>query len=121
MNTNFNKQDILLVIVILLIGYNIFTSNSIRTDVQGYKDRIDSIQTKVDSAKALDTKIVHKIYSVKQKVITINNDIHHIDKTITIVKEKTNEKTNSINKFSNPELEYFFTNRYNKDLNGSKN
>jgi cytidyltransferase-like protein len=53
----------------------------------------------------------------RQKVITINNDIHHIDKTITIVKERTNEKTNSINKFSNPELEYFFTNRYNKELN----
>ena len=117
MKLNFTKQDILLLLVILLVGYNIFTTNTIRTDVKGYKDRIDSIQTKVDSAKAVDTKIVHKIDSVKQKVVTINNDIHHIDKTITIVKERTNEKTNSINKFSNPELEYFFTNRYNKDLN----
>lgn len=111
-----NNQNILLFIIIALAAYNIFTTNRIKTDVRGYKNKIESIQVKVDSAKAVNTKIGVKLDSVKQKVVTINNDIHHIDKTITIVKEKTNEKTNSINKFSNPELEYFFTNRYSKDL-----
>ena len=116
-----NNNNIVLYVVAALLVYLIFTTNGIKTDIKGYKQNIENIQTKVDSAevvnKHIDTKIVHKIDSVKQKVVTINNDIHHIDKTITIVKEKTNEKTNSINKFSNPELEYFFTNRYNKELN----
>ena len=116
MNTNFNKQDILLVIVILLIGYNIFTSNSIRTDVQGYKDRIDSIQTKVDSAQVVNTQIDNKIDSVKENVVSISKEIHHIDNTITIVKNQTDEKVNNASKFSNAELEQFFASRYNQSL-----
>lgn len=113
----FNKVNGMLGIVILLAIYNIINTNGIKTDVKGYKKNIENIQKKVDSAKTVNNKIVYKIDSVKQKVVTINRDIHHIDKTITIVKQKTNEKTNSINKLSNPELEHFFTNRYNKALN----
>lgn len=112
-----NDHNIVLYIVAALLVYLIFTTNGIKTDIKSYKQNIENIQTRVDSAKTVDQKLVYKIDSVKQKVVTINNDIHHIDKTITVVKQKTNEKINSINKFSNPELEYFFTNRYNKDLN----
>jgi hypothetical protein len=82
-----NKQDILLVIVIILIGYSIFNTNSIRTDVKGYKAEIELLQTKVDSAKV-----------------------------ITIIKNQTNEKATNAGKFSNVELEQFFTSRYNKNL-----
>jgi hypothetical protein len=113
-----NNQNVLLFIIIALAAYNIFTTNRIKTDVKGYKDKIESIQVNIDSAKTVNTKIGSKIDSVKQKVVTINRDIHHIDKTITIVKQNTYEKTNTINKFSNPELEYFFTNRYNSTLTG---
>ena len=115
-----DKQNILLLIIVILAGWNILTTSRIKTDINSYRNKIESIQTNIDSAKTVSTKIGVKIDSVKQKVVTINNEVHHIDKTITIVKQNTNEKTNSINKFSNPELEYFFTNRYNKDLNGSK-
>jgi peptidoglycan hydrolase CwlO-like protein len=115
-----DKQNILLLIIVILAGWNILTTSRIKTDINGYKDKIESIQTKIDSAKTINTNIDTKIDSVKEKVITINKEVHHIDKTITIVKEKTNEKINTVNKFSNPELEYFFTNRYNPDLNGSK-
>ena len=114
MNTNFNKQNILLVIVILLIGYNIFTSNSIRTDVQGYKDRIDSIQTKVDSAQVVNNQIDDKVMEVIENVTNITKEIHHIDNNLTIVKEQTNEKVNNANNFGNVELEQLFAARYNQ-------
>ena len=114
MNTNFNKQDILLVIVILLIGYNIFTSNSIKTDVQGYKDKIDSIQTKVDSAQVVNNQIDDKVMEVKENVTNITKEIHHIDNNLTIVKEQTNEKVNNANNFGNVELEQLFAARYNQ-------
>ena len=116
MKTNFNAQNILLLLVILLVGYNIFTTNTIKTDVKGYKDMIDSIQTKVDSAKIINVKIDTKVDSVKQNIVTISKEIHHIDNTITIVKNQTNEKANSAGKFSNAELEQFFSSRYNKSF-----
>jgi peptidoglycan hydrolase CwlO-like protein len=111
-----NKQNLLLVIVIVLIGYNIFTTNSIRTDVKGYEQRIDSVQTKIDSAQVINKQIDVKIDSVKENVISITKEIHHIDNTITIVKNQTNEKANNAGKFSNVELEQFFASRYNKSL-----
>jgi hypothetical protein len=111
-----NKQSILLIIVLVLVGYNIFTTNSIRTDVKGYKNTIDSIQTKIDSAKVVNVKIDTKIDSVKQNVVSITKEIHHIDNTITIVKKQTDEKINHAGKFSNVELEQFFASRYNKSL-----
>jgi peptidoglycan hydrolase CwlO-like protein len=109
-----NKQNILLLIVIVLVGYNIFTTNSIKTDVQNYKDKIELLQTKVDSAKVVNQQIDTKIDSVKENVVSITKEIHHIDNTITIVKKQTDEKTNTVDKFSNAELEFFFTNRYNQ-------
>ena len=56
-----NKQNILLIIVILLAGWNIFTTNGIKTDVESYKNKIESIQTEIDSAKAVNEGIDVKI------------------------------------------------------------
>ena len=109
-----NKQNILLIIVVALLGYNIFTTNSIRTDVKGYEKRIDSIQTKIDSAQVINKQIDIKVDSVKGNVVAITKEIHHIDNNITIVKKQTDEKINTVDKFSNAELEFFFTNRYNE-------
>ena len=111
-----NKQNLLLVIVVVLIGYSIFNTNSIRTDVKGYKAEIELLQTKADSAKVVNQQIDTKIDSVKENVISITKEIHHIDNTITIVKNQTNEKANNAGKFSNVELEQFFASRYNKSL-----
>ena len=111
-----DKQTLLLILVVVLIGYNIFNTNSIRTDVKGYKATIELLQTKVDSAKVANQQIDIKIDSVKENVVSITKEIHHIDNTITIVKKQTDEKINTVDKFSNAELEFFFTNRYNKGL-----
>jgi len=111
---NITRQDIILGIIIVLAAWNIFTTNSIRTDVKGYEQRIDSVQTKIDSAQVINKQIDVKIDSVKENVISITKEIHHIDNTITIVKKQTDEKINTVDKFSNAELEFFFTNRYNQ-------
>ena len=54
-------KNIILVILIILVGYNIFTNNSIRTDVEAYNRKIDSLQNEIDSVetanKVLDTHI----------------------------------------------------------------
>jgi len=109
-------QQILLIIIAALVAWNIFTTNSISTDVKGYKGKIELLQTKVDSAKVVNQQIGTKIDSVKTTVVSITKEIHQIDKSITIIKKQTDEKTNTVDKFSNAELEFFFTNRYNKDI-----
>ena len=109
-----DKQNIILLIIVILVGWNLFNTNSIRTDVKGYEQRIDSVQTKIDSAQVINKQIDVKIDSVKENVVAITKEIHHIDNTITIVKKQTDDKINTVDKFSNAELEFFFTNRYNE-------
>lgn len=112
-----NKQNILLVIVIFLIGYMIFTTQGIKTDVKSYKERIEHLQTTIDSAKTVDKTITTKIDSVQQKVFGISKEIYYIDKNINIIKKQTDEKVNSVDTLTANELEQFFTNRYNKGSN----
>ncbi len=111
-----NKENLLLIVVLILLGYNIFTSTSIRTDVKSYKAKIELLQSSIDSTKVVTNQIDSKIDSVKSSVVSITKEIHHIDNTITIIKNQTNEKVNHVGKFSNVELEQFFSSRYNKSL-----
>ncbi len=110
-----NKQNVLLILIIFLIGYNLFTTRGIKTDVKQYKDKIELLQTKVDSAQVVDKTITNKIDSVKENVVAITKEIHYIDNKLTIVKNQTNEKVDSIDRLSNVELEQFFTSRYNEN------
>jgi chromosome segregation ATPase len=107
---------ILLVIIGALVGWNIFMTNTIKTDVKSYEKKIDNIQTNIDSAKVVSKSIDTKIGGVKENVTTITNQIHHIDKNITTIKKQTNEKVNSIDTIPDSELELFFTNKYEQPI-----
>ena len=110
---------ILLLIIAALIGWNLFMTNTIKTDVKGYEKKIDLIQTKVDSAKVINEHIDDKVGEVKENVTNITNDIRHIDKNITVIKKQTNEKVNSIDTIPDSELELFFTNKYEQPISNT--
>ena len=112
-------KNIILVILIVLVGYNIFTNNSIRTDVEAYNRKIDSLQNEIDSVetanKAIDThidKVDTEINEVDERVTTIN-------KNINILKTQTNEKVNAVNDYTAHDLIWFFTNRYENGLDST--
>jgi septal ring factor EnvC (AmiA/AmiB activator) len=108
-----DKDSIILLIIIAgLVGWNIFTTNTIKTDVKSYEKKIDNIQTNIDSTKNINKKIDKKIGDVKENVTTITKEIRQIDNNITIVKKQTNEKVNSVDNIPDNELELFFTNKY---------
>lgn len=111
-----NNQNIIIYVVAALLVYLIFTTNGIKTDIKGYRNLIETIQTKIDSAQVVNREIDTKIDSVTHKVVTVTNEIHQINKTITIVKKQTDEKANNIDKLSDNELELFFTSRYKDSL-----
>jgi peptidoglycan hydrolase CwlO-like protein len=112
-----DKDNIILLVIIAgLIGWNLFMTNTIKTDVKGYEKKLDLIQTKVDSAKVINEHIDDKVGEVKENVTNITNDIRHIDKNITVIKKQTNEKVNSIDTIPDSELELFFTNKYEQPI-----
>jgi peptidoglycan hydrolase CwlO-like protein len=112
---------ILLVIVGALVGWNIFITNTIKTDVTGYEEKIESIGVKIDSSNVINKNIDNKVGEVKENVEIISNDILHIDKNITVIKKQTNEKVNSVDDIPDSELELFFTNKYEQPIPKSGN
>ena len=107
-----NKQDILLVIIVILAGYSIFQMNGIKTDVAGYNAKIDSIQNEIDSVEMVNKEITTQILSIDKDINNIDNDIDKVTKNITIIKNQTNEKVDAVNEFTFSDLAKFFSDRY---------
>jgi Co/Zn/Cd efflux system component len=112
-------KNIILVVLIVLVGYNIFTNNGIRTDVEAYNRKIDSLQKEIDSVeganKVLDghiSKVDDEINIVETRVVTINKNINEI-------KNNTHEKVNAVNDYTIHDLIKFFTDRYENGLDST--
>ncbi len=105
-------KNIILVVLIILVGYNIFTNNSIKTDVDAYNRKIDSLQKEIDSVENANVvldghidKVDNELTQVETRVITINKNINEI-------KNNTNEKVDAVNDYTIHDLLKFFTDRY---------
>jgi translation elongation factor P/translation initiation factor 5A len=107
-----NRQNILLVIVIMLVLWNILNTNGIKTDVKSYKEKIENIQVEVDSAQLINKEMDEKVLVIKESVNSITKEIYEIDNNIETVKEQTNEKVISVGFIGNVELERLFAERY---------
>ena len=107
-----NRQNILLVIVIVLVLWNILNTNRIKTDVKSYKEKIENIQVEVDSAQLINKEMDEKVLVIKESVNSITKEIYEIDNNIETVKEQTNEKVINVGFIGNVELERLFTERY---------
>jgi peptidoglycan hydrolase CwlO-like protein len=116
-NVSKDKDSIILLVIVgALVGWNIFITNTIKTDVTGYEEKIESIGVKIDSSNVINKNIDNKVGEVKENVEIISNDILHIDKNITVIKKQTNEKVNSVDDIPDSELELFFTNKYEQPI-----
>jgi peptidoglycan hydrolase CwlO-like protein len=113
------KSTILLLVIIGLAGYNIFFTKQLRTDIDGYNSKIDSIQTEVDSVVLVNKELDRHINKLHQEVVVIDKNIAVVTKKITTIKEETNEKVNNVDNYAIHDLYQFFSNRYENGLDSS--
>jgi peptidoglycan hydrolase CwlO-like protein len=107
----------LLLILICLLGYNIFSTKQLKTDIEMYNQKIDSIQHNIDSVVIVNKNLDIKIDSIYSEIGLLDTDITSVNTNIKNIKVKTNEKVNSVNKFNFSDLNKFFTDRYESDSN----
>jgi peptidoglycan hydrolase CwlO-like protein len=112
-------KNIILVVLIILVGYNIFTNNNIRTDVEAYNRKIDSLQNEIDSVETANKVIDTHIDKVDTEITQVEERVTTINKNINILKNETNEKVNAVNTYTPSELMWFFTNRYEIGLDST--
>jgi len=109
---NINKQNILLIIIVVLAAYSIFQGGKIKTDVAAYNAKIDSIQNIVDSIQTENHKINEQIVTIDKEIDKVDNNVNNVTKNITIIKTQTHEKIDSVNNFNFSDLDKFFSDRY---------
>ncbi len=112
-------KNIILVVLIVLVAYNIFTNNSIRTDVEAYNRKIDSLQNEIDSVETANKVIDTHIDRVDTEINEVDERVTTINKNINILKTETNEKVNAVNTYTANDLIWFFTNRYENGLDST--
>jgi peptidoglycan hydrolase CwlO-like protein len=109
---NINKQNILLIIIAGLAAYSIFQSSGIKTDIAGYNAKIDSIQNEIDSVQSENHKITEQIVTIDKEIDKVDANVNNVTKNITIIKNQTHEKIDSVNNYNFSDLEKFFSDRY---------
>jgi peptidoglycan hydrolase CwlO-like protein len=107
----------LLLVLICLLGYSIYSTRQLKTDIEMYNQKIDSIQHNIDSVVIVNKNLDIKIDSISSEIGLLDTDITSVNKNITNIKINTNEKVNSVNKFNFSDLNKFFTDRYESDSN----
>ena len=107
----------LLLVLICLLGYSIYSTKQLKTDIEMYNQKIDSIQHNIDSVVLVNKNLDIKIDSIYSEIGLLDTDITSVNTNIKNIKVKTNEKVNSVNKFNFSDLNKFFTDRYESDSN----
>ena len=116
-----NKNDfiilILLLIIIYLISLNIFKKIEPPSYVNEYNLIIDNLEKSIDSLHNNNKLLNDKIILFENNVDSLKQILNKKNKEIIILKKEMNEKLNSIDSFTNFELQQFFTDRYRYNNN----
>lgn len=75
--------------------------------------KIDSLNNLIEEIHKDQLKLDSSIQGYNEKIDEVDNHIDKIKGQKTIIKEIYHEKINNVDKLSNPELDSFFSNRYN--------
>ena len=112
-------KNIILVVLIVLVGYNLFINNGIKTDVEAYNRKIDSLQHEIDSVENNNKVIDGQIAKVDDEINVVETRITTINKNITEIKTHTNEKVNAVSDYTIHDLIKFFADRYENGLDST--
>lgn len=109
-------KNIILVVLIIGVAYNLFTNNGIRTDVAMYNHKIDSIQNEVDSIANENKKLNDHITTVDNEITKVEGNVTNVYKNITEIKNQTHEKVTAVNDYTIHDLLKFFSDRYESNV-----
>jgi peptidoglycan hydrolase CwlO-like protein len=112
-------KNLIIVVLIALVVYNLFTNNRIRTDVAMYNHKIDSIQKEIDSVQGVNKVLDGHIAKVDDEINQVEGRVTTINKNINVIKNETHEKVNAVNDYTIHDLLKFFSDRYENGLDST--
>jgi septation ring formation regulator EzrA len=106
----------LILICIAFVGFTFLNMRELKTDINGYNEKIDNLTKEIDSVQQLNQILDDRIASLHSELELIDSDIDRVQNGITNIRKNTDEKVNNVDSFTFDELIKFFTNRYGERL-----
>jgi peptidoglycan hydrolase CwlO-like protein len=107
-------KDIIFLIIISILVYRVFfTSTTVTTMSNSDKSKIDSLTTVIIEVQKQQETIENNIENVNNEIETIDDNISNIKKDRNKTRKKYNEEIIRVDSYTEPELDSFFSNRYN--------
>lgn len=107
------RRDIAIVVISGIFFYWFSMVFSPKLDgIDSFKNQIDSIDNNIMILKEKQKKVDDNISGLKNEVIEVETTISSVKNQKVIIKEYYENKINSVDKFTNAELDSFFSNRY---------
>jgi septal ring factor EnvC (AmiA/AmiB activator) len=108
----------LILICMAFVGFTFLNMREMKTDIEGYNEKIDNLTKEIDSVQQLNQELDDRIASLHSELELIDSDIDRVQNGITNIRKNTDEKVNSVDMLTFNELVKFFTDRYGERLGG---
>ena len=102
-----------IILQLFIIGWVLFSDTDI--DKGPYQQKIDQLQQEKDSLDAANLQLQLKVDYMFEQADGYEKTINDLNSSIGTLKRKTNEIINSVDTYSQSELEKFFSDRYRLD------
>ena len=106
-----NAKTIFYVITWGFLVYVILFGRDIKTD-EIYKEKLSNIEKGIQEIEKSQKQINFQIDSFNNEMQKVQNTINELEGEKTIIKEIYYEKINNVSKYSDKQLDSFFTERY---------
>ena len=85
-----------------------------------YNNKIEALNAKINSLHSINENLTLKIDRLNSQISILDQEIYKQNIKIVTLKNKTNEKVNSVDLYKYDELEQFFTERYRQHFDSIK-
>ena len=117
-----SKERFLYIAVIFFSVYylvNMYSSNEEEYIIE-YNNKIEALNAKINSLHSINENLTLKIDRLNSQIFILDQEIDKQNIKIVTLKNKTNEKVNSVDLYKYDELEQFFTERYRQHFDSIK-
>ena len=106
----------LILICMAFVGFTFLNMRELKTDIEGYNQKIDNLTKEIDSVQQLNQELDDRIASLHSELELIDSDIDRVQNGIINIRKNTDEKVNNVDILTFNELVKFFTDRYGERL-----
>ena len=104
---------VVIILQLFIIGWVLFSDTEV--DKGPFQQKIDKLQQEKDSLDAANLQLQLKVDYMFEQADGYEKTINELNSSIGTLKRKTNEIINSVDTYTQSELEKFFSDRYRLD------